>query len=235
MGRKKKSTRKINASLIKAILLLMIVGGAALWFILQKGIINGYNVVLQNTQENLEEQVREEAKKAATLSMTIDKKFLAYSTAKNATQESAKATVKLDEEELPLDGSLKFTSSNDDVVTVSSDGTITAKEVGVATISVTDKYNHVASEDIEVILPIQKISLSNVGSNRVGKQLQLKLVTTPNGASVNTLQYTSSNEAIATVNRNGIVKGIAPGTVKITVTDEYNPEVTASVTIQVTR
>lgn len=234
MGRKK-STRKINASLIKAILLLMIVGGVALWFVLQKGIIKGYNVVLQNTQENLEEQVREEAKKAATLSMTLDKKYLAYSTAKNATQETAKATVKLDEEELPLDGSLKFTSSNDDVVTVASDGTITAKEVGVATISVTDKYNHVASEDIEVILPIQKISLSNVGSNRVGKQLQLKLVTTPNGASVNTLQYTSSNEAIATVNRNGIVKGIAPGTVKITVTDEYNPEVTASVTIQVTR
>lgn len=234
MGRKK-STRKINASLIKAILLLMIVGGVALWFVLQKGIIKGYNVVLQNTQENLEEQVREEAKKAATLSITLDKKYLAYSTAKNATQETAKATVKLDEEELPLDGSLKFTSSNDDVVTVASDGTITAKEVGVATISVTDKYNHVASEDIEVILPIQKISLSNVGSNRVGKQLQLKLVTTPNGASVNTLQYTSSNEAIATVNRNGIVKGIAPGTVKITVTDEYNPAVTASVTIQVTR
>ena len=234
MGRKK-STRKINASLIKAILLLMIVGGVALWFVLQKGIIKGYNVVLQNTQENLEEQVKEEAKKAATLSMTLDKKYLAYSTAKNATQETAKATVKLDEEELPLDGSLTFTSSNDDVVTVASDGTITAKEVGVATISVTDKYNHVASEDIEVILPIQKISLSNVGSNRVGKQLQLKLVTTPNGASVNTLQYTSSNEAIATVNRNGIVKGIAPGTVKITVTDEYNPEVTASVTIQVTR
>ncbi len=234
MGRKK-STRKINASLIKAILLLMIVGGVALWFVLQKGIIKGYNVVLQNTQENLEEQVREEAKKAATLSMTLDKKYLAYSTAKNATQETAKATVKLDEEELPLDGSLKFTSSNDDVVTVASDGTITAKEVGVATISVTDKYNHVASEDIEVILPIQKISLSNVGSNKVGKQLQLKLVTTPNGASVNTLQYTSSNEAIATVNRNGIVKGIAPGTVKITVTDEYNPAVTASVTIQVTR
>lgn len=234
MGRKK-STRKINASLIKAILLLMIVGGVALWFVLQKGIIKGYNVVLQNTQENLEAQVREEAKKAATLSMTLDKKYLAYSTAKNATQETAKATVKLDAEELPLDGSLTFTSSNDDVVTVSSDGTITAKEVGVATISVTDKYNHVASEDIEVILPIQKISLSNVGSNRVGKQLQLKLVTTPNGASVNTLQYTSSNEAIATVNRNGIVKGIAPGTVKITVTDEYNPEVTASVTIQVTR
>ena len=38
MGRKK-STRKINASLIKAILLLMIVGGVALWFVLQKGII----------------------------------------------------------------------------------------------------------------------------------------------------------------------------------------------------
>ena len=234
MGRKKKSTRKINASLIKAILLVLIIGGVALWFVLQKGIIKGYNVVLKDTQENLEAQVIEEAKKAATLSMSIDKKFLGYSTSKNATQETAQASVKLDDEVLPLDGSLQFASSNEEVVSVSPAGVITAKDIGVATISVTDKYNHVASEDIEVILPIQKLSLSNVGTNRVGKQLQLKLVTTPNGASVNTLSYSSSNEGIATVNRNGIVKGVTPGTVTITVTDEYTG-ISDSVKITVTR
>lgn len=234
MGRKKKSTRKINASLIKAILLLLIVGGAALWFVLQKGIIKGYNVVLQDQQENLEAQVKEEAKKAATLSMELSEKYLPYSTAKNATQATAKATVKLDNEELPLDGSVQFSSTNDDVVEVSTDGTITAKNIGVATISATDKYNHVASEDIEVILPIQKISLSNVGTNKVDKQLQLKLVTTPNGASINTLTYSSSDESIATVNKNGIVKGVSPGTVTITVTDEYT-KISDSVRITITR
>ena len=234
MGRKKKSTRKINASLIKAILLMLIVGGAAVWFILQKGIIKGYNIVLQDQQENLEAQVREEAKKAATLSMEIDKKYLGYSTSKNATQETAKATVKLDNEELPLDGSVQFSSTNDDVVAVSTDGTVTAKNIGVATISATDKYNHVASEDIEVILPIQKISLSNVGTNKVDKQLQLKLVTTPNGASINTLTYSSSDESIATVNKNGIVKGVSPGVVTITVTDEYTG-ISDSVKITITR
>ena len=49
----------------------------------------------------------------------------------------------------------------------------------------------------------------------------MKLKTTPSGASVSTLKYSSSDEEIATVNANGIVTGISAGKVTITVTDEY--------------
>ena len=62
--------------------------------------------------------------------MSIDKKFLGYSTSKNATQETAQASVKLDDEVLPLDGSLQFASSNEDVVSVSHAGVITSKDIG---------------------------------------------------------------------------------------------------------
>ena len=56
---------------------------------------------------------------------------------------------------------------------------------------------------------------------RVGKDLQLKLKVTPSDAYIDTLTYTSSDEEIATVSPNGIVTGIAPGKVSITLLDSY--------------
>ena len=68
---------------------------------------------------------------------------------------------------------------------------------------------------------------------RVGKDLQLKLKVTPSDADVNTIKYTSSDESIATVSPNGIVTGIAPGKVTITLFDEYTEvEKTVNLTIR---
>ena len=50
----------------------------------------------------------------------------------------------------------------------------------------------------------------------------MKLVAKPSDASIDTLKYESSDESIATVNSNGIVTGVAPGTVTITVMDKYS-------------
>ena len=49
----------------------------------------------------------------------------------------------------------------------------------------------------------------------------MKLQVTPSKASMDTLKYTSSDEEIATVNSNGIVTGVAPGKVTITVYDSF--------------
>lgn len=57
---------------------------------------------------------------------------------------------------------------------------------------------------------------------KVGKSLQMKLVATPSDANIESLKYTSSDEEIATVNSNGIVTGVAPGNVTITVKDTYS-------------
>ena len=50
----------------------------------------------------------------------------------------------------------------------------------------------------------------------------MKLTAKPSDANIETLQYKSSDEEIATVNSNGIVTAVAPGTVTITVTDRYS-------------
>ena len=74
------------------------------------------------------------------------------------------------------------------------------------------------SVDLHVITPIKSIEFSTPSSKiEVGEQVQMKLVTKPSDANIETLEYESSDEEIATVNSNGIVTGVSPGKVTITV------------------
>ena len=91
----------------------------------------------------------------------------------------------------------------------------------MATITATldDKKQDV---EITVIVPIEGMKLTITSSRvRVGRDLQMKLVTDPIGASMDTVVWESSDTDIAVVNANGIVTGISPGTVQITATDTF--------------
>ncbi|RFM32567.1 Ig-like domain-containing protein [Chitinophaga silvisoli] len=69
------------------------------------------------------------------------------------------------------------------------------------------------------IIPLQGISVYSDSSNLyVGYKDTLKLTTTPANATNRNLVYKSSNDAIATVDLNGVVTGKAAGTVTITAT-----------------
>ncbi|SKD00934.1 Por secretion system C-terminal sorting domain-containing protein [Chitinophaga ginsengisegetis] len=69
------------------------------------------------------------------------------------------------------------------------------------------------------IIPLQGISISSDSSNLyVSYTDTLKLTTTPANATNRNLVYKSSNDAIATVDLNGVVTGKAAGTVTITAT-----------------
>ena len=79
-----------------------------------------------------------------------------------------------------------------------------------------------AKETIRVITPIKSMTFTSTNSTvRVGKDLQMKLKVTPSDACIDTLQYSSSDEEIALVDNSGIVTGVAPGKVTITVYDTY--------------
>ena len=116
---------------------------------------------------------------------------------------------------------VEFESSNEDVVEINEDNELEAVSDGKATIKA--KYDGLeATADIRVIIPIKSMSFTTTNKTiRVGKDLQMKLKLTPSNASTDTLTYTSSDEEIATVNSNGIVTGVAPGKVTITIYDSY--------------
>lgn len=80
---------------------------------------------------------------------------------------------------------------------------------------------------------LSKVTLSANGDTvYIGKTLQLSAQEEPTGAVLD-LDWTSSNEAVATVDGNGKVTGVSAGTVTITATSKAVPTVKATIDLKV--
>lgn len=115
---------------------------------------------------------------------------------------------------------LEWSSSNTEVATVDADGKITAIKQGQTTITAktTDGSNITSTCEVKVLKLVSGIVL-NVSSASLaeGQTLQLNATITPEQADDKTLQWISSNEAIATVDQSGLVTAVAKGSAKIRV------------------
>lgn len=110
-----------------------------------------------------------------------------------------------------------YKSSNKKVATVSSKGVITAKAAGKAKITVTSGKKKVT---VTVTVPKTKTTaINNVPGSltlKKGKTYKLKAKRNP-ANSDEKLTYSSSNKKVATVDKNGKIKGKKAGTATITV------------------
>lgn len=133
---------------------------------------------------------------------------------------------------------LEWSSNNDAVATVDSQGKVTAVKEGEAKITVTTSNGKTASCIVTVMkkeIPITSVSLNKNELNlKAGKsEVLIATINPANTTNDKTLKWTSSNEAVATVNENGEVKAISQGTAMITVTTINDK--TASCTVNVTQ
>lgn len=115
---------------------------------------------------------------------------------------------------------LTWKSSDESIVTVDEFGNIKGINNGKAIITVTTPNEKTATCTVEVVndkVDVKKINLS-VSKNTitVGSVTQVKAKVEPSNATNRELVWTSSDSSIATVDANGIVKGIKNGTVTIT-------------------
>lgn len=218
---KNNSVRILPISIVIFIILAMI----ALFIILNKGKIAGYSLVKIETSsgsddtlsESKEEKKKDkkEEKKKDKMEISVEKKYLS-----SKIDEETEITVTINGEPIDIN-EVELTSSNEDVIEI-EDGIATAVSDGKSTITAR-KDDLEATVDLHGIIPIKSMTFTATNSTiRVGKSLQMKLVAKPSDASIETLKYESSDEEIATVNSNGIVTGVAPGKVTITVTDKYS-------------
>ncbi len=135
-------------------------------------------------------------------------------------------TVQLTAEVSPSDAtdkSLTWTSSNNTFATVDNNGLVTAKGKGTVQITATSNDNPAKSAtfDLEVFVPVTGISLNKTElSITKGATETLIAEIAPADANNKNVKWETSNNAVATVDNNGLITAIAKGTVKIIATSE---------------
>ena len=126
---------------------------------------------------------------------------------------------------------VEYTSDDDTIATVSTDGRIVAKKGGTTYITATitwtdaDGNNQTASARAKVFVktPVESVEVRRVDTDtnadvyakKRGETIQLKAVITPAEAYDKALTWSSENEAVATVDQNGKVTTVGKGTTYI--------------------
>ena len=120
------------------------------------------------------------------------------------------------------DKSVAWSSSNSVVATVNSSGLVTAHAGGSCTITVTtNDGNKTATCTITVIVPVSGVSLNYSNYTLpVNQTLALTATVSPADATDTSVNWSSSNSAVATVDSNGLVTAHSAGSCTITVTTE---------------
>lgn len=132
-----------------------------------------------------------------------------------------------------------WASSNTKVATVDQNGVVKGVKAGKAKITLTvqnpgDAQALVLSKVVTVKQYVTSIKL-NAAKKTIynGKSFVLKATVNPKNAAYKAVTYKSSNRKIATVTSKGVVKGIKPGRVVITVTAKDGSKKVAKCTVTV--
>ena len=113
---------------------------------------------------------------------------------------------------------IEFTSSNEDVATVNSDGEINAVDVGKTTITASIKKTDLTAECIVTVVPdLESIELSDTFLKlKKDGTAQLTATANPDGASIKGITFASDTPDVATVDAEGNITAIADGKATIT-------------------
>lgn len=151
---------------------------------------------------------------------------------------SVGATRKLTVDIAPIAASankLAWTSTAPSVARV-VDGTLYAMAEGEAVITATTTNNLKSSITVKVtkdVVAVSSIALSASSANiKIGETFQFAATVSPANATDKNLTWSSTNNAIATVSFDGVVKGIAPGEVDITAKSTNGVSATAHVVVR---
>lgn len=134
---------------------------------------------------------------------------------------------------------VEWSSDDETVATVDSDGTVTAVGGGTANVTVTtDDGGLTDTIAITVNVPVTGVSIDQSDSTIAeGDTLSLTASVAPADATNPDVQWSSSDDSIATVDASGVVTAVASGTADITVTTDdggFTDTITITVNVPVT-
>jgi len=155
---------------------------------------------------------------------------------------SVGSTVQLSSSVLPADATNKivnWSSADTNIATVDANGLVTAKTAGTIRITATTQDGSKTSYS-DVTVQAGAIAVTGVTINPTSASInindtkQFSAIVSPLGASNKTIIWSSDNDAVATVDVNGLVKAIAKGTATITATtQDGNFKATATVSVAI--
>lgn len=108
----------------------------------------------------------------------------------------------------PADATVKtvtWSSSDATVATVSNTGLVTALKPGTTTITVTTTEGAFTATYDVTVPAVGSLTTDSIGNVLVGNSIQLTYSTNPAGAPLTDIVYSSSDEAVATVDVNGLI------------------------------
>ena len=154
------------------------------------------------------------------------------------------------------DVKLAYLSSDESVATVDESGNVTAVGVGECTITTTIVADTTATAEdagvdsemlvvpenakaetkVTVTTKVEQITLNKTeGVLTVGNSVTVTATVTPDNATNTTINWTSSDEKVATVDSNGKVTAVAAGNATITATSESDGDVSADYALTVNK
>ncbi len=140
----------------------------------------------------------------------------------------------------PDDATIKdiiYESSDPDIATVDKYGNITAVEgaEGTATITVKSKDDPTKSDTIEITVkkPVTELTVTPTDITIREDGSEKIKVTVNEDATNKEVTFTSKDETIVTVDENGVITPVGPGTTTITVASKDDPSIKNTVTVTV--
>lgn len=132
------------------------------------------------------------------------------------------------------DKTIEWTSSDNDVVEVAR-GRLLAHKAGDAVITATakDGQGAKATVTVKVIVEAESIEVSGAKHVAINGTVTFAATVAPENATDKTVTWTTDNDKIATVDKNGVLTGVAEGKVVVTATTANGK--TANISVYVTK
>jgi trimeric autotransporter adhesin len=135
------------------------------------------------------------------------------------------------------DRPVSWSSSSNNIATVSSSGLVTAVAAGTATITATSEGKSGSATVTVTLVPVGNVAIAptTLTLTPLQKKTLVATVTDPSGNVLTNrpVAWSSDNDLIATVSQSGEVTGVLPGTAKITATSG-GKSASAAVTVTLT-
>jgi xyloglucan-specific exo-beta-1,4-glucanase len=116
-----------------------------------------------------------------------------------------------------------WTSSDTTIAAVDTEGLVSGKKIGSATITANTGLGKSVKIMVKVVNPVTELLVTpEIDTLEIGQEIQLTATVTPDTATNKAVTWSSINPTVATVSSSGLVKGIKTGTSIITVSTGEN-------------